>query len=115
MRRVLDRVSVEVGRAILPPHRSPLSQPALSFVDEAMGDGLCVQIYSRPGVLHGSPRIHQLFHQPLLVLGSKVGIAHPPEPIANDEIAPIRRDWMLQARHQMKGFPPVTATVVPEV
>jgi len=65
--------------------------------------------------LHGSPRIHQLFHQPLLVLDSKVGIAHPPEPIANDEIAPIRRDWMLQARHQMKGFPPVTATVVPEV
>jgi hypothetical protein len=48
-------------------------------------------------------------------LDSKVGIAHPPEPTANDEIAPIRRDWMLQARHQMKGFPPVTATVVPEV
>ncbi len=72
-----------------------------------IADGFCC--------LHGSPCIHQPLHKPRLVVGSQVGIAHPPESTADHEIAPIRRDGMLEARHQMKGFPPVTATVVPEV
>ncbi|MET4518187.1 hypothetical protein ABIB81_007540 [Bradyrhizobium sp. I1.7.5] len=36
-------------------------------------------------------------------------------PAQDGPMSPSRRDRMLQARHQMKGFPPVTATVVPEV
>lgn len=66
------------------------------------------------GRFHGAARIHQLLHNSRLVVGIEIWIAHPPEFPPDDEIATVRHHGMLEAV-QMKGFPPVTATVVPDV
>jgi len=40
---------------------------------------------------------------------------HPPKLAASDETTSVRSYQLLETSHQMNGFPPVTATVVPDV
>jgi hypothetical protein len=108
-RQACDRRSSGGSRWSFQPPAKPVQRPEFQQTDATASRKKRISGRGWP------PSIHQLFHQPLLVLGSKVGIAHPQKSTANYKIASIGRDWMLQARHQMKGLPPVTATVVPEV
>jgi hypothetical protein len=108
-RQACDRRVVWWFEMVIPAPAKPVQRPEFQQTDATASRKKRISGRGWP------PSIHQLFHQPLLVLGSKVGIAHPQKSTANYKIASTGRDCMLQARHQMKGLPPVTATVVPEV
>jgi hypothetical protein len=107
---------VEVGRVVVPPDRAALSQAALRLVNEPVCGCLGILVVGGFGLLDRAAGVHQSFHQPRPLSRVETRIAHPPQLAVDHEIAPVGRYRVLQTCHlQMKGFPPVTATVVPDV
>lgn len=106
---------VEFRRSIHPPYRSAFAEFPFGHVNRTMSRGfssLVVRKLGRPDCIAGR---HQFAYHRGSLLRGKVWICEPPQPAAEDEVPPVRRYGMLEAGHQMNGFPPVTAMVVPDV
>jgi hypothetical protein len=111
VRRVLDRLPVQIRRPIGPPHGTALAELSFDDVDR------CAAAVSFLKSLDDRTALHAAISSRTSADRTRrqTRIGQPPKFGADDEIPSVGRHGMLEVGHQMKGLPPVTAMVVPEV
>src|ERR1044072_7426222 len=86
--RIRHEVPIQFA-AVVPPHRSTLTQRSLSSVDGRACGCQPLRILGIFGLFDLASRAHQLVHESRANFRRQVRIGGPPEAASNYEIAPI--------------------------